>query len=244
MRAAARTGFPRGAVVALAFALLLPACGEAQLPTQDVVNVIPWRDGEEAHYRLEDRDGADKGRGTLRVDQESDHFRLTLEFGDNSNSDESVELVDAQTLKPFSLRREIRSSEQTDTIEAEYLGDQVRIRATSNGDVRQSFLRIPEHSYDNDSSLFLWRTMPLAPDYTARYTTVVTNRREKRAVTVRVSGPEEVEVPAGAFSAWRVEVRSGGVRQLAWYSADQRRLLLKYDNSRLLFLLEEVTGGG
>ena len=95
--------------LALASALLLSAaCAEAEPPTQDVVSVIPWPDREEALYRLEDRDGNEKGRGTLLVDREGDRFRLTLRFSDNSNSDESVVLADARTLKPVSVRREIR----------------------------------------------------------------------------------------------------------------------------------------
>jgi len=224
--------------------LLLAACGEAEVETRDVVGVIPWADGEEAHYRLEDRDGGERGRGTLRVDREGDRFRLSLRYSDDSNSDESAVLVDASTLKPFSVRREIHSEDTDTVVEAEYTGDQVRIRATSDSGVEQTFLDIPDHSYDNESSLFLWRTMPLAADYSASYNAVITNFRQNSVVTVRVSAPETVEVPAGVFEAWRVDVASGGTRQVAWYSADDRRLLVKYDSSRLVFLLEQAPPRG
>ena len=37
---------------------------------------------------------------------------------------------------------------------------------------RQSGLSVPEHSYDNDSSLFLWRTIDFREGYEARYITI------------------------------------------------------------------------
>jgi hypothetical protein len=54
-------------------------------------------------------------------------------------------------------------------------------------------------------------------------------------VTLTVTGRERVSVPAGSFEAWRLEVRAGGVRQVAWFADTPSRTLLKYDNSRGLF---------
>jgi hypothetical protein len=59
-------------------------------------------------------------------------------------------------------------------------------------------------------------------------------------VRIEVAGREQLEVPAGTFQAWRLEIRSGSVRQVAWYADDERRHLLKYDNSQQVFLLEEM----
>jgi hypothetical protein len=58
-------------------------------------------------------------------------------------------------------------------------------------------------------------------------------------VTLEVIGKETVNVPAGQFSAWRLEVRTGNARQFVWYEDAPARRLVKYDNDRgLIFELE------
>lgn len=218
--------------------LLAAACSETQVETMDVVGSIPWGDHEEAHYRLVDSDGSEAGSGILRIDREDGRFRLSQTYTDDSNSDESDVLVEADTLKPLSVRREIRRDGDTEEVEAEYGPTEVKIRS---GD-RQSFLSLPEHFYDNESALFVWRTIAFREGLVLRHHTILTNRRDSAVVTLEVAGREQVEVPAGTFQAWRLEIRSGSIRQAAWYADDERRHLLKYDNSRQVFLLEEMPG--
>jgi len=220
----------------LALPLFAIACSETHVETMDVVGSIPWGDHEEAHYRLVDRDGSEAGSGVLSIDREDGRFRLGQTYTDNSNSDESEVLVEVDTLKPLSVRREIRRDGDTEEVEAEYGPTEVKIRS---GD-RQSFLTLPEHFYDNESAVFVWRTIAFREGLVLRYYTVLTNRRHSAVVTLEVAGREQVEVPAGTFQAWRLEIRSGSVRQVAWYADDEQRHLLKYDNSQQVFLLEEM----
>jgi hypothetical protein len=214
-------------------------CGE-EVETQDIVSVIPWASREEAHYRLEDRDGDERGLAVLAVEQRGDTYRLTLRFRENGNSDDTEVVVDAKSLKPLSLRRVIVGEDRTDVVEGRYVEEGVLIEARSDGDETKTLLGVPEHSYDDESSLFLWRTLPFEEGFEASYNTIRVNQRERSLATVTVVGRETVEVPAGTFEAWRVEVRSGGVTQVAWYAADPRRYLVKYDNGLLLLLLERL----
>ena len=230
---------PRTAAAVLtgvALSLLAVACSETQVETLDVVGSIPWGDHEEAHYRLVDRDGSEAGSGVLRIDSADGRFRLSQTYADDSNSDESEVLVEAGTLKPLSVRREIRRDGDTEEVDAEYGPTEVKIR--SGG--RQSFLSLPEHFYDNESALFVWRTIAFRDGLVLHHYTILTNRRDSAVVTLEVAGREQVEVPAGTFEAWRLEIRSGSVRQVAWYADNERRYLLKYDNSEQVFLLEEM----
>ena len=238
----------RGLVFSKGFLLVAPAllvafvasgCGEEGVETQHIVSVIPWASNEEAHYRLEERDGEERGGGVLAVERRGDTYRLTLRLRDNGNSDESEVVVDAESLKPLSVRRVIVGDDSQDVVEATYVVEgSVLIDARSDGDETKTSLRVPEHPYDSESSLFVWRTLPFQEGFEATYNTIDVNLRERSLVTVTVVGRETVEVPAGTFEAWRVEIRSGDIRQVAWYGADRRRHLLKYDNSWLLFLLE------
>ena len=233
------------ALVAAALVVLAGACAEEEVATQDVVSVIPWPDTETTRYILREREDGDeeRGRGTISVQRDGDDYRLGLRFEEGSNSDESTVLVDAETLKPLSVRREIVGPDETTVLEGRYEGDLVRITARTDGRERSNPLRLEEHYYDNESSLFLWRTLRFEEGYSASYRAVIVNRRNQQVVTVEVVGRESVTVPAGTFQAWRVEVRSGGVEQVAWYADTATRPLVKYDNSELLFLLTELPGG-
>jgi hypothetical protein len=52
-----------------------------------------------------------------------------------------------------------------------------------------------------------------------------------------VTGRETVEVPAGTFETWRLEIRSPDGTQRAWYADTERRPLVRYDNGNLVFEL-------
>jgi hypothetical protein len=215
---------------------LLLACGdEDRPPTSDIVSTIPWRDNESLTYRLEDDDGEALGSGVLTVDVLDGTTELSQSFVAGNNRDQSVVVVDSTTLKPESSRREVIAGDDTEVIEVTYTPNGALIRQGE----RQSGLMVPEHSYDNDTSLFLWRTIPFAEGYEASYVTIITNRRSRDTVTLRVTGRERVTVPAGSFDAWRLEIRSSNARQLAWYADTPTRPLLRYDNDRgTIFVLE------
>ncbi len=220
--------------------LLLAACVvDEPVATKDIVSTIPWQDSERAEYLRIDRDnGEERGRGVLTVTRQNGAFELGLRFSDQRNSDEVVVLVDAATLKPISVHREITS--EATTITGEYDFEEGIIRITiidKDGDERPVPLRLEEHYYDNESSLFLWRTIPFEEGYEASYYSVLANQRSHKLVTVRVAGTEEITVPAGTFQTWRVEIRFGSTKQVAWYADTPERTLVQYDNSRQIMQL-------
>lgn len=214
-------------------------------PTQDIVSSVPFKAGEETHYVLQDTHGNEKGTGVLSVEPGSDGgLALVLRYESGPNTDEATVTVDAATLKPRTLHREIHSDSSQQVLDGEYRDDVVQITQRTDGNERSNPLRLKANSYDNDSSLFLWRAITFSDGYQARYNTVITNRRQVSAVTLKVTGRESVEVPAGTFDAWRLEISSGGVTQTAWIADRPDRLLVKYDNhaqsGRLVFLLTQV----
>jgi hypothetical protein len=216
--------------------LLVAACNsEAALPTSDIVSTIPWPADESLTYVVEDDDGETLGHIVLSVDVGSDDTELSSRFSGGGNTDEGVVRVESQTLKPISSHRRIDSGDEEEVVESTYTDEGVLIR---HGD-RQSGLPVPEHAYDNDSSLFLWRTIAFAEGYESSYVTIITNHRTRDTVTLRVTGRESVTVPAGTFNAWRLEIRGRNARQTAWYADIPSRPLLRYDNDRgLIFELQ------
>jgi hypothetical protein len=232
--------------------VLLAACylaDEEPLPTQDIVTSIPWTVGEETSYTILDNDDEVLGTGVLRIDQEDGQFRLSQHYQNPDFDDRSSVLVDPETLKPVEGERVITGEHGVLRIEVHYSDGVAEIEriATEEGkdeERRIDRLDVPEHAYDTGASLFLWRTIPMQVDYRVAYRSMamaVVGKSQENRVTLRVLRQEMVEVPAGTFDAWRVEIRApGGVKQTAWYAADSARRLLKYDNGQNTFVLESV----
>lgn len=235
----------------LAFATLVlfaSACAppeEApQIRTSDIVATIPWRDHETARYRMVDDDGNEVGDATLTIEREGQVYVLRSTFDSGRTTDASEVRADAATLKPLRVSRTIVSEDETTEFTAVYRPDEglVELTERSDGDERTNPLRLPEHYYDNETSLFLWRTIDLREGYESAYNAVLSTQRRTVPVTLRVSGLERVETPAGTFEAWRVEVRGGGVTLFAWYADTPERPLVRYENPELdlHYLLEAV----
>lgn len=207
------------------------------MPKSDVVSSIPWLGDESVTYLVKSKSGAELGHQVLAIAKRGSQSELSQRFSGSETTDNSSVIVEATTLKPASAKREINAKDDTRVIETTYSEAGALIK---DGD-KQSGLSVPEHSYDNDTSLFLWRTLAFAPNYEAAYTTIITNRRSKQDVTLKVIGRETVKVVAGEFQAWRLEIKAGGAKQTAWYADTPTRPLVKYDNDNgLIFELEKL----
>jgi len=206
--------------------------GRSGPPASDVAGTPPWPEDEIMTYRLVDDDGKQLavGRLIVEVSQATGQTTLRQRFESETTEDSIDVVVDSRTLKPVSSRREIINDnpDDEDLIEVMYTeaGASVTI-----GD-RQTGLSVPEHAYDNDSSLFLWRTLPFAEGYEGSYVTVITNRRSRQDVVLSVPRKETVTVPAGTFDCWRLEIATENARQVAWYADTPTRPLIRYDNDR------------
>jgi hypothetical protein len=155
---------------------------------------------------------------------------LSQRFVSETTSDSIDVVVDSETIKPISSVRLIENEnpDDEDLIEVTYTEAGASVTV---GD-RQTGLSVPEHAYDNDTSLFLWRTIPFAEGYESSYITIITNRRSRQQVVLRVERKETVTVPAGTFECWRLEIATANARQVAWYADTPTRPLVRYDNDR------------
>jgi hypothetical protein len=213
------------------FFILLAACSSRSgPPASDVAGPAPWPDAESLDYNLVNDAGKELARGTLSVAALGATTKLSQKFESETTADSIDVIVDSKTLKPVSSVRTIdnENPDDEDLIEVTYTEAGASVKV---GD-RQTGLSVPEHAYDNDTSLFLWRTLPFADGYEASYVTIITNRRNRQDVVLNVRGKESVTVPAGTFECWRLEISTENARQVAWYADTPSRPLVKYDNDR------------
>jgi len=236
----------RRALLLLAPLALAAACGGASAPLSSpiVVGSIPWTPPERAVYRLLDGDEA-IGTGELLLEERDGALLVSQRFAfpERGLSDEVSVLVDGATLRPQRVDRLIDGPEGQRVCQAEYAGNTAIVEQRAGDEQRRDELTVPTRSYDSWADLFLWRTLPFAEGYEATYQDVLTctlARPQILKVALAVKGVETVTVPAGAFQTWRLEIRSGSRTQRAWYTADEARTLVRYDNGDLVFELEEL----
>ena len=103
---------------------------------------------------------------------------------------------------------------------------------------RRSPLCIPEHAYDNDTSLFLWRAVPFEKGYHVVYRTILANRRDTQIIELTVHDKVN-KTPLGDGEAWEVRLTADQINQRAWFSTDSSHKMLAYQNGGYLFLLDE-----
>lgn len=251
----------------LACLLFTAACSQLEEPdTQDIVSDIPFSAGEVLTYTLKDGDEV-IGTTTLSVaDGEAGTLVLTQRSADDEgNVDEASVEVEADTLKPIRGTRSIVDEVQRNVAESCYqiegedrcndeeldasecdAGIVVRIEEQifeppdeEEPDIpRRAPLCVPEHAYDNDTSLFIWRTIAFEEDYLANYKTVLTGTRRIQTVRIEVVG-RTTNTPIGERDAWIVVIAADGKQQRAWFSADDEHVMLAYQNEGFTFELQD-----
>ena len=249
-----------GAVLLLPLVVLLAACSTSGGGggTDDVVSQVRLVDGERFVYRLLDLDGELVGRGTFTTTRNGDTFELRQSYTDlapagaGSVVDESLVVVDAATLQPVTLQRTIqpRGGDDGELVVGEYAIDDedrpvLRSTRTRGDDARSGELRLREHYYEDQSSLWLWRTLAFDEDLELRYTAV--DPREGSQVTAALMQVDRQlrETPAGSFDSWVIQIRTGRETVNVWVHVQPPHEVVRFDNGRLYFELEsaDLQGG-
>ncbi len=235
------------AVVLVALAALLAACASSTrvAETDSVVSRVALIDGEAFEYRLIDLDSEVVGTGTFTTRRDDDTWVLTQTYENASGVvvDESIVVVDAETLQPRSTERVITRDGEVEVVTAAYedAGDGRTVRAThlEGEDERTRTIDINEHDYEDQSSLWLWRTLALGEGLDVRYTSV--DPREGGRVTANVMqvDRQELETPFGlTYDTWVLQIRTGRETVNVWIHVEPPHQVVRFDNGRLFFELE------
>ncbi len=239
-------------------ALLGSACasgGAGSGDTEDIVRSVPFEDGERLVYELVDADGVVVGRGVFTTTARDGILELVQTYdevetpsGERPIIDVTTVVVDAATLKPRSAVRTIQRRDPSDdeSYEASYGAGgaeaQLVITYRSGGDERTREVELRDHHYDSQSSLWVWRAIAPGEGFEANYVSV--NPRDASQVTARLVlvDRQTIEVPAGSFDTWRLQVRNGRDTRIAWIHVEPPHEIVQWDNGTLFLRLVE-TGG-
>lgn len=236
-------------------ALALAGC-EATTPTaatSDVVGAVAFVDGERLTYELVNVEGDPLGSGVLTTRLEGSRFVLQQDYESEPTSDaepstDAVTLaVDATTLRPFGGLREVVRVASDGTKKNEVYewvydidGDVTGLGSSSTVDGKsdEHELELREHYYDNESSLWLWRTLSFSEEFEANYVSVNPLEGKQQTVKLQTPSTETIEVPAGTFEVWRLIVRNGRSLRSAWINVEAPHEVVQWDNGDVIFRLK------
>lgn len=240
-------------------ALFLAGCDGATPAgnIEDVVAQVPFAPGERLVYGIQDAAGTRLGTGMLSVVLLDGHLSLRQTYEEASppaglppSVDGGSVQVDAKTLRPLSGTRQIARRQgnvapvdgYTWTYGEVNGKDVLRTTAVKHGkspSLKDITLR--DHYYDNESSLWLWRTLDFVEGYDKFYVSANAVEQEQQTVNLSIRQRETVEVPAGKFEAWRLLFRSGRAVRTAWVNVAAPHEVVKWDNGDVIFALESAS---
>ena len=230
--------------LSLLICLFLAAAGcSSALPTLTIAQ-IPWPDDEVTTYTVQDAEGSAIGTLELTIQRDDGTYTLTQVVDvtiEGQQVQDTVSVTASATdLKPLSMTETVLFSGQTIEVVATYSEGEVAIVATVDGEEQSATIAIPEDAYDDGEVLFLLRAIPFQVGYRATYTDVVPAAGLMPEATVSVAAEEAVEVPAGSFDCYKVELTVLGTTQYLWYDTESPHYLVKVEVEGTSMVLTET----
>lgn len=188
----------------------------------------PWVDGEELTADMKFATGARLGIVRMRMNAGETNgqktWRLQTYLYAGVTQISRVE-VEADSFRPL---HSYWKHTLLGTAEAAYTPKHVSIQVV--GKEEPLSVDLPGLAYDNEECLQLIRRLPLATNYTTTVR-VLTSLGGGNIIPVKLTVPavETVEVPAGAFECYKVELGLMGTKQTFWYSTGVHRYLVKFE---------------
>lgn len=241
--------------------LILAACGsdteleqepEAETqpePVSGIVADVPWSDsGSSRHtieftgYVIQNYEGSDIGTVALTITRLDDIYMLKqwYVFGDYVGL-VTIANVRADNLKPLAGGITMPDAIYTPVVTYSYEEEgKLKIDIDTQEGNRHEVIDVPEDAYDDNELVFLLRAIPFEIGYTTNFTNVIAASAQKHVVTVTVVGEEELQVPAGSFDTYKIELTMAGDKKYLWYGKDEPHYLVKLDDGASVILLKDI----
>lgn len=202
---------------------------------------VPWQDGEVLQLEMKLQTGMDIGAFVCTADSAKVDGRDVWQFrirryvlGGQSQGASRAD-VDKKTFRPI---RSVFNHEILGDVEAIYGPGQVETITRIKGkEDKKKTTDLDGVFYDNEEGIHLFRRLPLAVGYKVEVPIFAGFGAGKLPVELEVPAKEKLQVPAGEFECYRVELDIG---QTFWVSTDAKRYLVKFEGAGALAELAEI----
>jgi hypothetical protein len=218
-------------------------------PTKPLeIGAAPWTSGEVAKLVLKTKTGVNVGELLYIPKMVQQNGKQVWQLDSYqivpiSNSIQFTRVeADGATMAPSAGR----TTNQLGDFVAAYEQDKVTLSTNIKGVDTTKAIAVSGPVFDNEEALMLMRRLPLAEGYSAKFQIFPVVSGNVADCQIDVTGTEEVTVPAGTVKCWTVKlaVYSGTIKALEhtlWFSADEKKQLVKYDAGTAIMELEKVT---
>ena len=198
----------------------------------------PWADGEEMQLDIKFPTGFKIGSASYRVSAGEANgqkiWRLSSFLYATTQQSSRVE-VEADSFKPIHCRWKIGVIGDADVT---YSAGHAELKTLGMDEVVK--IDLTGVVYDNEEVIQLMRRLPLTSDYkTVLHIFTGLGGGNIINLEAKVTAQEKVEVPAGSFDCFKVELSM--VRQSFWYSTDAHHYLVKFEGGGVIGALAAVT---
>jgi hypothetical protein len=202
------------------------------------VQPAPWTDGEVARLDVKLAGGLKIGVADYMVNAAETNGQKIWRFSSHLDAagNQSVSSVEAEvgTLRPLHSRWKHTLLGEVDAV---YYPDHVDLKTTGKDAVKK--LDIDDSVIDNEEAAQWMRCLPLADGYKAAKQRIMSSLGSAVVpIDFSVSGPEQVQVTAGTYSCYKVELSVG---QTFWISADPKHCIVKFEAGGVVAELNSVT---
>ncbi len=198
----------------------------------------PWTDGEDMRLDVKLETGLKVGVAHYMINSGQATngqkiWRCSSHMSIGGMQSLSHAEVDADTFSPI---HSVWKHTLLGEVDAVYYSDHADLKTTGKDEVKKLDFSGP--IIDNEECLEWMRRLPLANGYKLDQPVLASLASHIVPVKFEVSGPEKVQVPAGAYDCYKVSL---SINQTFWYSSDTNRYLVKFEGGGAIGELTDVT---
>jgi tetratricopeptide (TPR) repeat protein len=198
----------------------------------------PWSDGEDMRLEVKLAGGLKIGVADYRMNSGQTTngqkiWRCSSHVVAAGNQSVSHAEVDADTFSPI---HSVWKHTLLGEVNAVYYPDHADLKTTGKEEVRKLDFNAPV--IDNEETIEWMRRLPMADGFKIDQPILASLSSLVVPIKLEVSGPEKVEVPAGTYNCYKVEL---SIAQTFWYSSDTNRYLVKVEAGGAIMELTGVT---
>jgi hypothetical protein len=200
-------------------------------PRGRVVITPPWQPGEVSVLEIRDSHGQLIAPWELRIDSNGKATLFTSDQHGSTYSEHAMVAADPDTLVPIRTELTYESDHGRIVYAALYGEDGVSIEASVPGQNEESIVELPDTPYfDNEQFIMVIRALPLKRNFKATLKDVITRAAMKTTITLNVAKKEKLEVPAGSFETWKVDLMGTG--RTVWIAVPHPHQIVRFEDRK------------
>jgi tetratricopeptide (TPR) repeat protein len=207
--------------------------GAAVVPLQPA----PWTDGEVMRLDVSLAGGLKVGFAEFTANAGETNGQKTWRLGSRIVAGGAQEVgrveVEAGTLKPL---HSVWKHTLLGEADAVYYPDHADLKTKGKDETKK--LEFDGSIIDNEEAIQWQRCLPFADGYKSSQQILTSLGNRIVPIKFEVSGPQQVQVPAGTYECYKVEQNIG---QTFWYSSDPQHYLVKFEAGGAVAELTGVT---